>query len=171
MKTCSKCLNQVEDDSKFCPFCWNQLSDVKLENAEEKRDGRFCKNCGKEVSVGFISCPFCGANMITGNVTQGLNSNRLNRSCSDNIYLRSKNHTSSFVLGLLGTILVAMNYLGVFFVHIIGLILGIIGLSLASKDKKEEMTYSKAGYVLSMIAVIGGALAFLIGMIYGLINA
>ena len=168
MKTCPKCLSQVEDDSKFCSSCGNQLFDGFQEKTEEKREGRFCRNCGKEVSVGFLTCPFCGANMVSGVVTGNPSSSR---GYSDNRYLRSKNHTTTFVLGLVGTILVALNYLGVFFVHTIGFILGVIGLSLASKDKKEEMTYSKAGYVLSMIAVIAGAIAFLMGMIYGLINA
>ncbi|MDY0317685.1 MAG: hypothetical protein RBQ64_03790 [Candidatus Izemoplasmatales bacterium] len=64
--------------------------------------------------------------------------------------------------------MVALNYFGVYFVHIIGLILGIVGLSLVSADKRDEMTYSKAGFVLSLIAVIGGGLAFLIGFIFAL---
>ena len=171
MKTCPKCLKKVEDDSKFCSSCGNQLFDEVQEQTVEKSERRFCKNCGKEVSFGFVTCPFCGADMINGIVSSNFTSNRGSRGNSDNYYLRSRNHTTTFVLGLVGTILVALNYLGVFFVHIIGLILGIVGLSLVSKDKQDEMTYSKAGYVLSMIAVIGGALAFIIGFIFGLINA
>ena len=170
MKTCPKCLKHVEDESVFCSYCGNKFEEEKKEENSEKSELRFCKNCGKEVALGFISCPFCGANMITGNIPQGFSSGNT-RGYSDNYYLKSKNHTTTFVLGLLGTILVALNYFGVYFVHIIGLILGIVGLSLASTDKKQEMTYSKAGFVLSLIAVIGGGVAFLIGMIFGILYA
>jgi RNA polymerase subunit RPABC4/transcription elongation factor Spt4 len=168
MKRCPKCLSQVEETSKFCSSCGNQLFDESQEKTEVKSEGRFCRNCGKQVSVGFLNCPFCGANMVSGIVSGNVSSSR---GYSDNYYLKSKNHTATFVLGLIGTILVALNYLGVFFVHTIGFILGVIGLSLASKDKKEELTYSKAGYVLSLIAVIAGGIAFLIGMIFGLITS
>ena len=168
MKTCPKCLKNVEDESVFCAYCGNKFDEEKLEETVENNDSRVCQNCGKEIAIGFMSCPFCGANMVTGNVPQGFGHKR---GYSDNYYLKSKNHTATFVLGLLGTILVALNYVGIYFVHIIGLILGIVGLSLASTDKKQEMTYSKAGFVLSLIAVILGAVAFLIGFIFGLLNA
>ena len=167
MKTCPKCLKHVEDESLFCSYCGNRLEEKKEEKSLDNDNLRVCKNCGKEVALGFMSCPFCGADMITGNVPQGFGFSN-SRKYSSNYDLKSKNHTTTFVLGLLGTILVALNYFGVYFVHIIGLILGIVGLSLVSADKRDEMTYSKAGFVLSLIAVIGGGLAFLIGFIFAL---
>jgi len=64
---------------------------------------------------------------------------------------------ASLVLGIIGVILWFFG-----FSTIISMILGIIGLVLASGSKKEgyEGSIRTAGFVLSLIALIGGVIAF-----------
>jgi len=64
---------------------------------------------------------------------------------------------ASLVLGVIGVILWFFG-----FSSIISMILGIIGLVLASSSKKEgyEGGIRTAGFILSLIAAIGGVIAF-----------
>ena len=64
---------------------------------------------------------------------------------------------ASLILGVIGVILWFFG-----FSTIISMILGLIGLILASSSKKEgyDGTIRTAGFVLSLIALIGGVIAF-----------
>ena len=64
---------------------------------------------------------------------------------------------ASLVLGIIGVILWFFG-----FSTIISMILGIIGLVLASASKKEGFDggIRTAGFILSLIALIGGVIAF-----------
>ena len=64
---------------------------------------------------------------------------------------------ASLILGVIGVILWFFG-----FSTIISMILGIIGLVLASNSKKEgyEGGIRTAGFILSLIAAIGGVIAF-----------
>lgn len=66
--------------------------------------------------------------------------------------------TASMVLGIVGLVFT-------FFINgLIGLILGIIGLVLASKSKQQGFVgpIRTAGFVMSLISVIVGVLAFVL---------
>ncbi|MBR3642427.1 MAG: hypothetical protein IKN57_02855 [Parasporobacterium sp.] len=65
---------------------------------------------------------------------------------------------ASLILGVIGVILWFFG-----FSTIISMILGIIGLVLASSSKKEgyEGGIRTAGFILSLIAIIGGVIAFI----------
>lgn len=65
--------------------------------------------------------------------------------------------TASMVLGIIAVVLWWFGYSA-----IISVVLGIIGLILASKSKKAgfEGGIRKAGFVLSLIGLIGGAVMF-----------
>lgn len=65
---------------------------------------------------------------------------------------------ASLVLGIIGVIFWFFGYSS-----ILSIILGIIGIVLSSMAKKEGNSEGirTAGFVLSLIAIIGGAIAFL----------
>lgn len=66
--------------------------------------------------------------------------------------------TASMVLGIIGVVCLFFGGVG----SIVSLIVGIIGLILASNSKKAGFTSGvrTAGFVLSLISVIGGAIVF-----------
>ena len=68
--------------------------------------------------------------------------------------------TASMVLGIVGLVFT-------FFINgVVGVILGIIGLVLAGKAKQQgfEGSTRTAGFVMSLISVIAGALAFVLAL-------
>ena len=52
MSTCPNCNKQLEDGTKFCDSCGNQIIETI-----------FCQNCGKETSTEFAFCQNCGASL------------------------------------------------------------------------------------------------------------
>ncbi|MGI6013267.1 MAG: hypothetical protein ACOX7K_03145 [Oscillospiraceae bacterium] len=66
--------------------------------------------------------------------------------------------TASLVLGIIGVVCWFFGYLS-----IISVIVGIVGLILAGNSKKAGFTggIRTAGFVLSLISTIGGAICFL----------
>ena len=57
-----------------------------------------------------------------------------------------------------------LNYVGVIIVHLVGIVLGIIVISLVSKDKKMHTKHSQVGYILGIIGLILGIIAVIIGI-------
>lgn len=67
---CSKCKNNIPDDSIFCPICGvnlesykkNQIPDNSLESIESQKKGvvKYCKKCGGEIIDSTKKCSKCG---------------------------------------------------------------------------------------------------------------
>jgi uncharacterized membrane protein YvbJ len=121
---------------------------------------KYCKNCGQRIDDDAKYCSSCGATVQNGEDPIFSNYNQ-----SNNVPVKSQYETTTLVLGIVGVSLAVLNYIGIPFVHLIAIILGIIGLSLVKKDKQESGTYSKPGYVMSIVAVVLGVLSIIIGII------
>ena len=117
----------------------------------------FCPNCGNQINDGAGFCPECGAKMqpAGGNTSPAMN-NRQSSAQDGNVPGKGK-ATASLVLGI---ITVVFWFTGTF--TIVGLILGIIGIAMASMSKKDgfEGGMRTAGFVLSLIGTIGCAIIF-----------
>ncbi len=117
---------------KLCKYCGNDLNETD----------NYCSNCGKSV----YDNPYQKSDNLS-NV---------------NYQEKSKYEQTSFVLGLTGLIFSVLNWIGFPFLHLIGMLLGGIGLSLVKKDKANG-SFSKPGYVMSMIALILGITSMIVG--------
>ena len=122
-----------------------------------------CKNCGADNPDGSRFCKNCGAELEQGNNTDNSFYNEEPHQDYYQQNTESKQEpgstlaTASLVLGIIGVICWFFGYSS-----IISLILGIIGLVLASRARQEGNTSGvrTAGFVCSLIAVIGGAIVF-----------
>lgn len=54
MSVCLKCKKQLEDDIKYCSECGTKVPQAAS-----------CPHCNKKVNLGFVFCPYCGANIKT----------------------------------------------------------------------------------------------------------
>ena len=54
--SCKHCKRKIERDFACCPFC---LGDLKV----EKKDTKFCPFCGQEVKKEYHNCPHCGKSL------------------------------------------------------------------------------------------------------------
>ena len=133
----------------------------------------FCTNCGKQLAEGSVYCTACGARLRVDNGVQPLpltsNGNGENKPISPaylNNHLnangspeKGKNYAiASMVLGIIS---VVTWFFGTF--AFISVVCGIIGLLLASQSKKQGYNggIRTAGFVLSLIGLIGGSLVFI----------
>lgn len=118
----------------------------------------FCKNCGKELDSYTSFCPSCGAE-VSETSTQSTNTQQ------GSLYEKR-----TFILGLLSVVFSGLNYFGIPVVHLVGIVLGIIGISYAKKDSEIYGVYSRPGKILSIVGLVLGAVAFLYGVIYVILN-
>jgi len=118
---------------------------------------KYCAFCGKEIESETKFCPHCGEEIAKD--TFGFSSNQKAKKTSKNYQLET-------ILGILAIIFSVLNYLGVIFVHLVGIALGSIVLSLVNKDKKEDNSYSQVGYVTGIIGFVLGIAAVIIGVIF-----
>jgi hypothetical protein len=122
----------------------------------------YCRVCGQEVSENDRFCSSCGEELQD---QQGF-MKAPNQNMGPKTY--PQNYHLSMVLGILATFFSVLNYLGIFFVHIVGMVLGIIALGMVKKNREENKPYSVVAQVCGSIGLILGAIAMLIGIIYAL---
>jgi len=125
----------------------------------------YCKKCGSLMNDNAKYCLACGAKVEedvfdtqTGQIINAYN---------DDAYTKPENSTTILVCGAMSIIFCILNYVGIPFVHLVGITFGIIGARLANKDKIKFKNYSKTGLALNVIGIFLGVLAFVIGFMYG----
>ena len=120
----------------------------KLRNDDTVR----CPFCGSIISAQAVICPMCRMklNGTTPVVVNNVYRNNDGNSNGEGFA------TASLVLGLIGVVLLFVNG------SLVSIILGIIGLSLASVAKSKGYVSSKrtAGFVLSLLSLIFGVIVF-----------
>lgn len=119
----------------------------------------FCKICGNTVTTDMQFCPSCGAKVEQDNYVD------YSSHSTAPLHVDTKLRNTTLTLGILAVIFVSLNYLGVYFVHIVGLVLGIVALSYVKKDKQFTGTHSIPGQILAIIAIAMAIAAMLIGII------
>lgn len=136
----------------------------------------FCSNCGTKIPDGSKFCPNCGAPVGASVPSQPkVNEAPQNHPApavpkpQNNSYQQPVNNANnteapehgkaiaSMVLGIVGVVLWFFGYSS-----IVSIVLGIIGLILSSNAKKAGNTEGirTAGFVLSLISLIGGSIVF-----------
>jgi len=117
----------------------------------------YCKNCGQELKEDDKFCSSCGQIVSVENEFMQPTSITPTKP-------KVRFQTASLTLGILSTVFSVLNYLGVYFVHLIGITLGILALTYVSKDKKEGYAHSVPGQILGTIGLVLGVLAVIIGI-------
>lgn len=150
----------MDNNTIFCPNCGMQ---------NENGDA-FCGNCGSKLAVQIEQPdPYAASAEVAPMVTVEQNDNAINYSQNtpqaySNVNAMSnpeagRSHaTASLVLGIISVVFWFFGYGA-----ILSLILGFIGLMLAGKAKEEGDTSGTrtAGFVLSLIGLIGGAIVLI----------
>ncbi|BCR35678.1 DUF4190 domain-containing protein [Mariniplasma anaerobium] len=114
----------------------------------------YCKMCGREMDDDAKFCPSCGE-PVEDDMFETEESSETKK---------SRDYNLETLLGVLAIVFSLMNYLGVFFVHLIGIALGSIVLNLVNRDKKEKKIFSQIGYVTGIIGLLLGIVAIVIGI-------
>lgn len=131
----------------------------------------FCSHCGAEIPDGSKFCPKCGASVEEKNEIE----NAMEAKSSPVQASEPTDHNSgtsqpsapeeghgaaigSMVCGIIGVVLCFFGYSS-----IISIILGIIGLVMAGNSKKagNREGVRTAGFVLSILAIVGGSIVFI----------
>lgn len=57
---CSNCGKELDERTRFCPYCGKRLETVEEKDKEEEKSFGRCKNCGTLYTENDIMCPGCG---------------------------------------------------------------------------------------------------------------
>lgn len=133
----------------------------------------FCSNCGTKIPDGSKFCPNCGA-PVEASASSQPKVNEAPQNHPASVASKPQNGSvqkpvnngeapehgkaiASMVLGIIGAVLWFFGYSS-----IVSIILGIVGLILSSNAKKAGNTEGvrTAGFVLSLISLIGGSIVF-----------
>ena len=129
MKICQNC--GAKTNTKFCPECGTLIETGNTE--------RVCPRCGATVKSNF--CGDCGYNFTQANYNGGIVVNN-----------QSQEQSGSKTSLILGIISCGCLFFG--WSSIASIVLGIIGLKKAKEESPSGN--NSAGYVLSIIGLIGG---------------
>lgn len=90
---------------------------------------------------------------------------KLDRAAISRSLDKGKYETATLILGIVGVLFVFIDYIGIIpFVHLVAIVLGFIGIKLVKKDKDDQRSYSKPGYVLSMVALFTGVMTLILAI-------
>jgi predicted nucleic acid-binding Zn ribbon protein len=131
----------------------------------------FCKKCGKALDENAKFCPVCGES-VNHEESGAVISESLGPKASGEMkYIRPKYWVTTTILGILSIVFVAINFLGIPVVHLIGIVLGIVAIVYCKNDQRNYSYYSKTGMITGIIGVISGTGLAIYGMIAGILIA
>lgn len=118
------------------------------------------QKCGSSVGANEHYCPVCGARIEEE--TNDVFSQQYTATSNE----KPAYYNSTMVFGILSVVFSAINYLGVPFVHLVGIILGSIALQYAKRDKQSSGTFNSAGKILGIVGLTLGIIAIIVGVYY-----
>ncbi len=78
---------------------------------------------------------------------------------------KGKYERITVILGMVGVLLVLIDYIGLLpFAHLGAIVLGFIGIKLVKKDQDDQRSYSKPGYVLSIVSLFTGVMSLILAI-------
>lgn len=156
MKTCSNC--GTKTSKKFCPECGTPMENEtvskgkKCPNCGTETTSKFCPECGTSIEPVERFCPNCGEKTTSnfcGNCGYNFNESNTVKTTTTNNTQNQNTGKTSMILGI-----ISCGCLFFGWSSIASIVLGIIGLK---KAKQESPGGEKtAGYILSLIGLIGG---------------
>ena len=184
---CPNCNNEINDNSKFCQHCGkeiiiSQIQPVEQPVAEEPHPEKtkICKVCGKEIPESAICCPLCGkfAGGIKKDTPTTTRSSAKPAPAVNSKYCKACGKSipkSSFYCPLCNKIadtapapvtaetngMALAGFILSFFVPILGLIFGIIGLNKANNGA-DRRGLALAAIIISAISMALTLLSYVI---------
>lgn len=144
MKTCSRCGASLPDDETKCTYCGKSLIEEEENTSENnQKNDLFCKNCGGALLPGDQFCTKCGTKV------ESINSNQETNNFGNNF--NNSNPVNNPELLETSTIGICSIVFGVL-IPIVGLILGIVGLS--KYKVKKNRTLCIIGIVVSIVIFV-----------------
>jgi len=131
----------------------------------------FCKKCGKALDENAKFCPVCGESVNHDESGVVVSENQGTKAAGVMTNIRPKYWVTTTILGILSIVFVAINFLGIPVVHLIGIVLGIVAIVYCKNDQRNYLYYSKAGMITGIIGVISGTGVAIYGMIVGILIA
>lgn len=140
-----------------------------------------CNNCGATIDEESAFCKSCGAKLKDS--IENTQNNSANENVDRSVPLfdnqdynnltqsnQGQKSTLSIVLGIIGIVLVFLNYFpGIPVLHLVGLGFGIGAITTGIKHNSLHYSGTTAGIVLGIIAVVFGVIATIIGVMASLI--
>lgn len=134
-----------------------------------------CKQCKKEIPNDSQYCPNCGLVVAektvetSGDVFEtGQGFNEVSQTQFKEG--QAENESKTLLFGVIGVVLSFLFYVGVPFVHLIGIFLGRQGIIYAKQDKQYAGRYSRNGLLLSWLAVILAVFGIIFNIVYMIMN-
>ena len=149
---CKHCNQEVADDAKFCPHCGSPVTsdDISSNDATAASGEDFNQSSSQEQQDTSVHDNY----QCQSQSTQTEPSQNYDPNCQ----VPGKGAaTTSLVLGIVSVVLWIAGVTA-----IVSVVLGIIGLLQANKAKNQGFVggMQKAGFILSLIGLIGGGLVF-----------
>lgn len=118
----------------------------------------YCNKCGSPVQSNEKYCPVCGT-PVTNDSSNEMSFEQFR----DLKNTKPTYYDKTMLFGALSLILSVLNYVGIPFVHLVGIILGSIAVSYAKRDKEAFQSFNSTGRVLGIIGIVLGIAAMVIG--------
>lgn len=158
---CVNCGSELSDGIKYCPSCGSQ---VKREN-----DLNIMNNYSNS-STNSSTNTNSNTNINSNNSRQLFSTsdyNNIVNNVSEEQHANQNAGTLPFILGIFSLFLCALN-LFLPYVHLFGIILGIIALTLSSKNLKFKVKLNTAGFVLGLLGLLFGIFDIIVGVVYSM---
>ena len=163
-KVCPNCQAPVSESALFCNRCGAPL------NQQKEPEPKVCSYCGAPLEPGAVFCAHCGTQVPQETTTAPSGSEGFQQPYTAPtpeyrgapIYPQKSNFgTISMVLGIVGILFALL-------LPIIAYPLGIIGIILGVKARKNNEPRSTAGLVLSIITLVVAAINSILGVLMAL---
>ena len=144
MKTCERCGASLPDDEEVCSYCGKEFNALnKASEPKTEDNNNFCKNCGGKLLPVDAFCTRCGTKVdsLPSQNTQ---------SFDQTTAYHEPEHVETNTIGVC-SIIFALLF------PIVGLILGIVGLSKYKIQKNRT---------LCIIGIVISIISFIINLIY-----
>lgn len=137
---CPSCKKEIEDNSKFCPHCGTMQTPTSIEPTPaieiDYSKVKVCRSCNRIIPTNAWICPNCGH---MADLTQTPNPEEL-----------PKEKNGIAVAGFICS----------FFIPLLGLIFGCVGLSRSKKRNDKGKGLSIAAIIISIFLFISGLSTF-----------
>lgn len=121
----------------------------------------YCNKCGSPVQSNEKYCPVCGT-AVTNDSSNEMSFDQF----KDLKNTKPTYYDKTMLFGVLAIIFSVLNYVGIPFVHLVGIILGAVAVQYAKRDKEAFQSFNSTGRLLGIVGIVLGVTAMVIGAVF-----